>query len=309
MESESPTDSPTPTATPPPVNTDSTLPTTASTIRTRSSSYPTTPLQSTTTYVPVLPEFWSEQPRAWFQQAEAKFRRANITSSQARYDYLLAKLPHDVIVSVLDLLNTITATTPDPYNLLKDRLFATFLPTRLRRANQLLQMPPLGDQRPSALMDAMQALLPPGEAPTDVFHALYLNRLPQYIRDHLATRSFHSMREMAQYADKLWDAHQTPGTPPVAAIAAPAPTRGRQPYRNETHDPLVRSQRRFTYRSPSSRRSSPPPTGNLCFYHARFGSRTRQCHPPCHYSTTICYYHRKFGQAAQKCTPPCAYYA
>lgn len=54
-------------------------------------------------------------------------------------------------------------------------------------------------------MDAMQALLPPGEAPSDIFYALYLNRLPEYICDHLATRSFDDMCVLAQYADKLWD--------------------------------------------------------------------------------------------------------
>lgn len=87
--------------------------------------------------------FGRSSPVPGFNKPKPKFRRANITSSQARYDYILAKLPHDVVTSILDLLDTITEATPDPYKFLKDCLFATFVPTRLCRTNQLLQMTPL----------------------------------------------------------------------------------------------------------------------------------------------------------------------
>ena len=60
-----------------------------------------------------LPDFWIKDPKMWFSQAEAKFRRARITAETTMYDYILMKLPQDVVMSVRSLVSAIEA---DPVN-------------------------------------------------------------------------------------------------------------------------------------------------------------------------------------------------
>ena len=73
------------------------------------------------------------------------------------------KLPTDVMMSVRDLVNTMQPNTPDAYEQLKARLTASRSKTKWQQVNALLDMPPLGDRRPSHLLNEMLALLPTGE--------------------------------------------------------------------------------------------------------------------------------------------------
>jgi hypothetical protein len=109
-----------------------------------------------------LPDFWAADPTTWFRQAEAAFRRSNITVSSTMYDHVLMKLPQDVVMSVRDLVNSVEPTTPDPYEQLKARLTDCYAKTRWQQCFALLDLPPLGDRRPSHLMNEMLALLPTG---------------------------------------------------------------------------------------------------------------------------------------------------
>jgi hypothetical protein len=56
-----------------------------------------------------LPDFWVKDPKMWFSQAEAQFRRARITAETTMYDYVLMKLPEDVVMSVRSLVSAIEA--------------------------------------------------------------------------------------------------------------------------------------------------------------------------------------------------------
>ena len=227
-----------------------------------------------------LPPFWTVEPSLWFRQAESSFRRLNITASFAKYDLVLEALPQDVIISIRDLVNTITESTHMPYQQLKYRLLSSYSPSRWSLINRLLDTPPLGDRRPSVLMDSMLSLLPQDEPAGSLFLGLFLRRLPQDMRDHLSTRQFDTPHQMAETADLLWDARGHPqvtasGTAPAllmstslvaAAPAAPA-RRPSSPYPRRGRSPSPRSRAR----SPSS----------LCYYHRRFGPAARNCQPPC----------------------------
>ena len=194
-----------------------------------------------------LPPFWTAEPSLWFRQAESSFRRLNITASFAKYDLVLEALPQDVIISIRDLVNTITESTHMPYQQLKYRLLSSYSPSRWSLINRLLDTPPLGDRRPSVLMDSMLSLLPQDEPAGSLFLGLFLRHLPQDMRDHLSTRQFDTPHQMAETADLLWDARGHPlvnasGTAPAllmstslvaAAPAAPA-RRPSSPYPHRT---------------------------------------------------------------------------
>jgi hypothetical protein len=70
-----------------------------------------------------LHDFWSKEPELWFMQAETTFRRAKITCSLTKYDYVLQRLPVDVLVSVKELARRVcTGEVDDPYEQLEKKL-------------------------------------------------------------------------------------------------------------------------------------------------------------------------------------------
>jgi hypothetical protein len=122
----------------------------------------------------------------WFAQAEAQFRRARITAQTTMYDYVLMKLPEDVVMSVRALVSAIET---DPvkqeasYTLIKEALMGSYGKTKWQMAYALLDHPDLGDRRPSAMMAEMLALRFETSPPDSLFLALFLRRLPASILD------------------------------------------------------------------------------------------------------------------------------
>jgi hypothetical protein len=214
-----------------------------------------------------VPEFWIDELELWFARVEASFRSANVTSPSTKFDYVLMKLPMEVLKSVRSVIQTAPADGEDIYERLKSRLLSSHGRSKWKLANQLLDHPALGDNRPSALMDSMLAILPPGEQAGVVFLAMFLRRLPTDLRDHLAGKDFASPQQMAEHADTLWDARAgaSGSVSHVARSRESLPTRGR---------------RRSPGRSPRGSQQTPGP-GGLCFYPHRFKARAHKCVPPC----------------------------
>jgi hypothetical protein len=89
-----------------------------------------------------LPDFWIKEPELWFTQAEANFLRAKILCSLTKYDYVLQRLPMEVLVSAKELARRVrTGKVDDPYEQLEAKLTASYqwLPWQL--AFDLLDMP------------------------------------------------------------------------------------------------------------------------------------------------------------------------
>ena len=93
-----------------------------------------------------LPLFWVDNPRMWFQTAEAQFRVKNISWSSTKFDHVLARLPSELTISLVDVVARSTAATPseDPYTELKERLLEATLPGPYKMLDSLLDHPALG---------------------------------------------------------------------------------------------------------------------------------------------------------------------
>ena len=112
--------------------------------------------------------------------------------------------------------------TVTPYEILKSRLLQSYDLTDYQRAEQLINLPNLGDRRPSQLMSSMLALLPEGYSPDFLFNFLFLQRVPADVRGHLVTKKFENSRDLAAEADKLWvSRRQAPIISSVTAEARP----------------------------------------------------------------------------------------
>jgi len=232
-----------------------------------------------------LPEFWPADPTTWFHQAEAAFRRSNVTQSFTKYDHVLMKLPTDVVMSVRDLVNAMQPNTADAYEQLKAWLTASYGKTPWQQVNALLDMPPLGDRRPSHMMNEMLALIPTGSNKDDyIFLGIFLRKLPSSMREHLAAANHTTAAAMSAHADILWDAKA--GDTSISAISdasisavANRSFARRSPDRRSPDRRRGRSgQRRKPTPGPDSRRRD---ASTLCFYHSRFGQRANKCEPPC----------------------------
>ena len=223
-----------------------------------------------------LPPFWQPDPELWFVRIESAFRRCHITSSVVKFDYTLEKLPDSALSSIKNLVRSVNAHTPDPYNLLKEKILTSFQPTKWSLINRLLDHPELGDRRPSALLDDMLALLPPKEQPGDLFLGMFLRRLPADMRDQLGSQEFASPEAMAALADRIWDSR---GPSEHTAAVMPASSSG-QSRRSGNHR-QNRSPRRSQSPVNATGRSATPGPDRLCFYHGRFGVKALKCEPPC----------------------------
>ena len=236
-----------------------------------------------------LPDFWTADPEMWFRQAESAFRRAQVRDSLTKYDHVLTKLPEAVIASVRDLVRSVDDSSTDAYERLRSRLLSSFGQSKWHQINKLIdhQNLGLGARRPSTLMDQMLTLLPAGEKPGLLFTGLFLKRL---YREHLAARDFTSPRQMAEYADVLWDARGGEGHV-LAAIGNQQQQRGRSPGRYNNNRQRGRSAGRV---GRSGSRSSSRSTG----------FRRRQQTPG---PAEVCWYHQEYGMDARKCKSPCSF--
>jgi hypothetical protein len=223
-----------------------------------------------------LPAFWTNEPELWFMQAESVFRQAKIKSSLTKYDYVLQQLPCEVLMTVKELARRVsTGAVDDPYEQLEAKLMASYQKSSWQKTFELLDMPDLGDRRPSALMDAMLALLPVDVPPNRLFLALFLRRLPEDMRNHLAAQDLATPEAMAAAANRLFDARPQPVA--VAAVASRQPS----PSNRRSQSRKGRDCRR---RPTPARQGADSTSGGLCFYHDSFGARAVRCRPPCSWS-------------------------
>ena len=89
-------------------------------------------------------------------QAEAQFHIRKITDDTTKYYHVVAALDQETSGRIL---STLSSPPTDKYTDLKQRLLTTFGLSKRERASKLLHLHPLGDRKPSELMDEMLSLL------------------------------------------------------------------------------------------------------------------------------------------------------
>ena len=212
-----------------------------------------------------LPIIWTPQPEVWFAQAEAQFSLRGVTKDETKYFYVLAALDQDTATRLLDLISH--PPLADKYQTLKDRLISTFGLNRRERASRLLHFRPLGDSKPSALMDEMLALLG-NHTPCLLFEQLFLERLPEDIRLQLVDSRLEDSRELARRADILWTSRDIQPFPANAVQRRPSNAGQKQSKPNNSSAFGASDSDRF------------------CYFHRKFGEAARKCRQPCTWSAS-----------------------
>ncbi len=142
-------------------------------------------------------------------------------------------------------------------------------------------MPPLGTEKPSILMSKMLALVPEGDVVGTWFLALFLRRLPEWMRRQLKAGGYTTPDELSLAADELWEDRGGAISP-----VQPPGNKGGNHHKARSKSKSGKSnwRQRTPLRSPSPahRRMIDYPSGHrLCVYHWTFGAKATKCNPSC----------------------------
>jgi hypothetical protein len=87
-----------------------------------------------------LPPFWTTRPRAWFTFAKSRFRLRGIEDEQQRFDHVLSALPAEMVLQVIDLVDT----CGDQYEYFKAQLLDIHQLSDYEEFDMLTMMEPMG---------------------------------------------------------------------------------------------------------------------------------------------------------------------
>jgi len=166
----------------------------------------------------VLPPFKVNRPAAWFAQCADLFRMRGVYDQRDMFPLCYNILGDEQQAQVDDIAELLPRPA-DAFFRLRDRLVASHSLDVGQRVKQLLELPALGGQRPSALLARMRQLCPPGEDQGEIFRQLFIQRLPAQVRLQLAEDRHSLVQALAARADTLMANHSYSA---VASVGEPA---------------------------------------------------------------------------------------
>lgn len=234
-----------------------------------------------------IPPFWRANVRLWIAQCDNAFTYSGITSDETKFSALVANIDAETLSHVSDIV--LHPPDSDKYKALSERLISEFEDSEHQKIKKLLTELQLGDERPSHLLRKMKELS--GKQLNDDFlQNLWMQRMPAHIQTVLSASS-EKLDQLAIIADKVAEVVQ-PGA--ICAASATETSNGAgvttetllQRIEELTRQVSELSRGHMTPRSrgrSSSRSRKGNGSGQVCFYHNRFGDKARKCTKPCTY--------------------------
>lgn len=204
-----------------------------------------------------LPVFWKTSPNVWFAQAEAQFGIRNITIDQTKYNYVVAALDEIAANRMAHVI--LHPPTEGTYEQLKTALLACYDFTEEEAASKLEDLDGLGDRRPSDMLAHMLMLNGNNQVGT-IFRERFLRQLPDDVRVTLAALQLKDVDVIAAAADAV------------------------MVVRGQSHLCAVDNISTMTLSAKTKRRQQTTARDDICWYHAKFGSRAKKCRAPCSFS-------------------------
>ena len=170
----------------------------------------------------VLPPFKISSPAAWFSQCADLFRMRGVHDQRDMFALCYNVLGDEQQAQVDDIAEALPRPV-DAFIRMRDRLVASHSLDVGQRVAQLLELPALGGQRPSALLAHMRQLCPPGEEQGEIFRQLFIQRLPAQVRLQLAEDRHSPVQALAARADTLMANHSYGAVAAVKAMSVAEP--------------------------------------------------------------------------------------
>ncbi|UYV71730.1 hypothetical protein LAZ67_9000142, partial [Cordylochernes scorpioides] len=168
-----------------------------------------------------------------------------------------------------------------------EKLSGRVTPAKSLKGPKVLDGRPMGDQKPSTVLAAMQHQAGRNFSDT-VLKMLWTRRLPQDIRAALAASSETSLSKLAEIADNIHEAI----LPTVSAVDQPSTG-----HSAEAHQQLM-TQIQDLHTQVEALKSSMDTPHNR-YPNARYPTHNKKR------NAGTCWYHMKFGAQARKCLQPC----
>ncbi len=207
-----------------------------------------------------LPEFWQANPTGWFRTVESQFVLRGITVDNTKFHYVVASLGSSTSAELEGFL----ANPPDnnKYDAIKAELLKIYQLSQPSKKRLLMNLPDLGDRKPSELLRYMKTL---HQADKDdvLFMVIFVSKLPAKVRPILAALECDDIDVLAARADEVLAEHAS------AASHAPVPL-------------MHMDQSGSNKGSPAATATAlQPKTDSLCRYHRRWGADAHRCLKPC----------------------------
>ena len=196
-----------------------------------------------------LPSLWTNDVETWFAQAEAQFALRDITNETSKFNHVVSVLSADVASKVSSILQS--PPGHNPYTALKKQLTCKYQLTEHERAAAIFNIPALGDERPSQIMDRMLHLLGGCEG-----GILFISILPIYVKNTLALSTTTDLQQLALEADRIFLSGQPDNSTVMSTTTDDSTTEVSRIQRNNSKHHTSRT---------------------LCFFHERFRSRAKKC--------------------------------
>lgn len=222
----------------------------------------------------------------WFSRAECTFRLKNVVDEQDRFCHVVSALPRNAMRLVADLVEAVPED--EPYRRLKERLLVSHQLTDLQKVDLLIEMPALGDRKPTQLLAAMMEVCPRGQEQSVFLSALFLRKLPADVRILLAHMDHGQLNDLAAAADQLCTMRpSTAGTvaqleQEPAEIAAVSGRDNRQAA-SKRQKPAGRQQGKQQGKKPEEPELSKAArlAAGVCLRHWRYGNKAFSCDGNC----------------------------
>lgn len=231
-----------------------------------------------------LPTFWPSSPRAWFVRVEAQFTSRKILADETKYEYVVASLPEEIILKILDELENPPAA--DKYTSLKQILISRFTESEERRLEQLLSGGDMGDQTPSDYYRSLEILAGTGTviADANLLKKLWLRKLPAQLKIALtAIESGQEIKDLLIIADKIFDAENM-NKSSISSVGDNTLISLQQQIVELKNELKEMRNSRSQYRSQNRTSRSNSNSSNksqLCWYHLKFREKAQKCIKPC----------------------------
>lgn len=239
-----------------------------------------------------IPPFWRENPMLWFAQVEATFALNNINGDATRYRHVITQLDSQTLPAIADII--VNPPPAEKYLAIKNRIVSSFAETTESKLRKLLRGLDPSNDKPTLLLQRIRNLAD-GQVGDALLRTLFLEQLPEYVRGVLVISGDLDLSALAQQADKVMEATHSTNVSAVHTVKSQNDVSAvsRDSAISEllsavtvlakevkTLKSEVRSRSRSSSRSRATSADNSA-SGNICFYHAKFGAEARKCQKPC----------------------------
>lgn len=248
-----------------------------------------------------VPPFWKINPALWFKQLEAQFIINRITADKKKFYTVVASLESEILSTVSDIV--LSPPEGNLYDAIKERLILEFSESNEKKLTKILTGLHLGDRRPSQLLKEMKELSS-NKFPEDVLKSLWIRLLPPNCQAVLCT-SEENLQKISLMADKILELTNRSSVDTIASTSTPEETpeflnkfqslegqiiglRQEVEQLSIMNRKLAIDRNRFRRQYPPGNNANPSSSssGQICWYHQKFGSKARKCVTPCKYFLT-----------------------